>query len=230
MTQEDTAQRRRIDFGQILGRVGIVHVTVVGENAPFEVRRIGSVQQHGLVVVRLNNQVVGLPQVFVGRRSDGSQIGGKGKMQVAVGDEEAYIVAPVVGHLESGNREVSDLEGHLLDDGPVGAVNLVDHAVVKIHAVLDGLGGIDGDSIFFAQCPGRLDVVGMVVGDAQCYNLFKGNAILPQYFFNGAHALTGVDQYAIFFISQIVTVAAASAGQAQKLQAHRIFLLLGVQR
>ena len=53
---------------------------------------------------------------------------------------------------------------------------------------------------------------------------------LPQYFFNGAHALAGVDQYAIFFISQIVTVAAASAGQAQKLQAHRIFLLLGVQR
>ena len=88
VAQEDIAQVGRIDTCQIFGRVSIVHMAVIGENTPFEMRWIGSVLKHGLVVVRLDDQIVGLPQILVDRGSNSPQVGSKGKMQVAVGDEE----------------------------------------------------------------------------------------------------------------------------------------------
>ena len=79
-----------------------------------------------------------------------------------------------------------------------------------------GLGGIDGNMTAFAQTTDRLDMVGMVVRDEYSHNLFKFDAPVFQYFFNGSDTDTGIDQDTVIGCTHIITVSAAPTGQAQK--------------
>ncbi len=111
MAQEDVGETWRCDLGKKTGGGCIVHVTVVGGDACFQMHGVGAGGKHIAVVVALYDYVACLTHVVVNSRRYMSEVGCHGHGVVAVTDEESGVVCAVVAHVEGCDLEFADLKG-----------------------------------------------------------------------------------------------------------------------
>ena len=88
-------------------------------DACLEIFGIGSGFEHGIVVVSLDHQMVGLPDIKVGALGNHTHIGGNHNVAVATLNKEATVVGAVVADIESRDGEIADFERVLFIDGAV---------------------------------------------------------------------------------------------------------------
>ena len=83
-----------------------------------------------------------------------------------------------------------------------------------IHSVV-GLGsGIYRYIVLLAQCSNRFDVVVVIVCDKNAENLAEIDANLSKLLADGSRSNAGINKYALHGVSEVVTVATASAAKA----------------
>ena len=126
------------------------------------------------------------------------------------------IVRAVVWNLESFYAELFDVYRHFLFKYPCRGVQALLDAITPSDALMGQGCGIDGDMEPFAQAYHPLDVVGMIVCDEDGSYVLHVYSCISQVFSDGACGYAGVHQYAVLFSTQIVTIAAATAGKTHE--------------
>ena len=154
--------------------------------------------------------------IFADRVRDMSHVGSNCQAMTAVSNQITDVIAAVVWYFEGFDPEVTDHKRYFfLDHAARMNQRFLDISAAG-DALMNGLGGIDGDVTTFTQTADRLDMVGMVVRHKYSHNLFKFDPPVFQHFFNGSDADAGINQDAVIECTHIITVSAAPAGQAQK--------------
>ena len=183
VAEPDVLQALSHVLGHSCGTVGIAEVTVLAENACLEIGGIGSVLEHLDVVVGLDDQIVGLADEGFHRIGDAAGIGDEAEVDIVDTDHEADVLAGVMRHGERGNVETAQREGLASNNLFLHRrVELALNTVVAIDALMNKLGGIDGQVVFVADAANRLDVVGVVVGNKHIANLTKAETIVGKLF------------------------------------------------
>ena len=90
--------------------------------------------EHGVVVVALDHEVVGLGHVVGGAIGDNPHVGAHDEALVAGLDAEAHVVEGVVAGLEGGDGHAGELEGDFLEHLLVVVADAPRHVVVHEHA------------------------------------------------------------------------------------------------
>ena len=194
VAQPNVFQLGRIVRGDEFRRLAVAQMARWTGHALFQEGRVGAEAQHLLVVVGLDDEVVGFADVAAYCLGDVAHVGGESEAMRAILDEVAYVVGAVVGHLEGCDAEVAQLEGLLLlDDAACRHDVLLDVAALLDASVYVG-SRIDGDVQFLAQIAHCLDVVGMVVRDQYRHDFLDLDAMVFQDLLDRANAYAGIDQ------------------------------------
>ena len=206
--------------GEKLGRIVVAQVSRARHDALLQIIGIRPLLQHLPVVIGFEHKAVSLLQI--GRHTVGNvpQVGGKDKTTAADLDAIADIVGTVVRHLEGGNGEVAYHERGLFENGTTHGIDFLRHGIAAVHAVENSLRRIDGNAALLAHITRPPDVVGMVVGDAHRDNRLEGDAVDRQRLLYLPRRNARIDENAVSVGSQIITVSAATARQAQKSYRH----------
>ncbi len=106
-----------------------------------------------------------------------------------------------------------------------GGAQFLLHAVVPIYSLVNLAGGVDGDMESFAQRANGANVVRVVVGDEHTHDVLKIQIHLLQPLGDGTCRDAGINQNALLPRSQVVAIAATTAGETPKYELiifHRI--------
>ena len=219
MAQEDVAQRRCVDAGQIFGRDFIVEMPVVRADAGLEIFGIGAGGQHGRIVVGLNHEVVGFAHVEVGAFGDAAQICSHHYVVRSVGDVVSGIVGAVVHHLECQQREVADGE----------RVFLVYGVVIVLDAVGDGMAAKQAVertwraehlhvAVFAQKGVDVAHVIAVVVCKGYPLHGFHVYAVAVQLVDNMHHVHSRIDEESRCIVAEVGAVARTSGAERDEFQ------------
>lgn len=134
MAQEDVFQGRVDNLGEESGRVEIVHVAAFGLNTRLKIFGISAVDEHGEVVIGLDDEIIGLGHIMTCAVGDSTEVGSEYEIAVVVIDGEAHIVGAVVRHVECRDVETSYFEGEFLEDRDVIILDTFRDIVTSEHA------------------------------------------------------------------------------------------------
>ena len=171
--------------------------------------------QHLEVVVRLDDQIVGLAHIVVDARRYASQVGGDGKRAVVVPDEEAGVVGAVVHGLERRYGEVAYREGYLLVYGHMVVLQTSRYAVAPHDAAQCARCAVQRHvPVFAQQGVDAAHVVAVVVGYAYPFHVLHADAVAPQGVDHGWRVDTGVDEKSALRVADVAAVARGARSRA----------------
>ena len=132
-------------------------------------------------------------------------------MTVAEVDGESHVVGAVVMHFESGDLEIPHAEGDLLEDGGVVFLDAAGDAVAAEQAVDHAGSAVEAEMAVCAQqIVGEFDVVGMVVGEQEAFDMAHGDSGGVELVGDFVGADAGVDDHSSGAGAYVAAVAARS--------------------
>jgi len=135
-------------------------------------------------VVGFYYQVVRLVYKWQHVGCDGAGIGDDAEIDALNVDEEAHVLAGVVGYAERRDVEGAKREGFAGGYvSPHVCRQFALYAVVAVNAIVNGGGGVYGKMEFVADAAYGFDVVSVVVSDEDVVDVAKGESEVAKVFF-----------------------------------------------
>jgi len=95
-------------------------------------------------------------------------------------------------------------------------------AIVVVQALVNTLGGIDGNLKFLAETAGRLDVVGVVMGYNNILYIAEPETVVVEVLLECAQTYADINHQTIILIIKIVAITAAPATKRYKIKHYRV--------
>ena len=162
--------------------------------------------------------MIGTTYVVLDDIGDVPHIRGERELEVPLSDMVADILSAVVRYGEGFDGEARQREG--LTDGYIsseGAYRVLDEATMR-YAVVHQTSGIDRQVVDSADDTYGAYMVGMIVGDDRPVEVtsVQGDPLSLECLSDGAYGDPSVNEEAPVFVSQIVAVPTASAGETHE--------------
>ena len=218
VAEEDVAQPVVEVLGKHASASDVALVAARREDSLLEVGGVRAVKEHLLVVVGLDDDVVGGPY---GLRHHGvrlAAVGGNHELLAESADDVAEAVGGVVADAESIELHSRILEGDTFLEEASGRAQFFPHAVVAVNPLMDGGSSVDRQVHALAEGANSAYVVGMVVRDEHTADIAEVHAHLAQVLLYSARGDTRVNEYSLFARTKIIAIAATSARETTKHQ------------
>lgn len=195
----------------------IAKMSTSATDTPFEIGRIRTARKHLLVVVALQDKVVGGMYHLLKSRSNLSGICDEAERDVLSLDTVAHTVATVMKHLKGSHGEVAQHDGHhLMQRACMALGEFACHTIVAVDAQKNLRGGIDRDIEIVGQITYGLNMVGMVVRDEHAIQHVHAEAIGFQHPAQGPHIQSRIYENACAPCRQEIAVTTAPTSQAKE--------------
>ena len=179
--------------------------------------RIGSALQHFLIIVGLNDKIVGLLDKRLDLIRDMTDIGDQAEADISLCHHEAHIVGAVMGHMEWHHFKIAYHDGLVfLDVSDVCRFHFMTHAIIVANALMYHPGGIDGHTKLMAEASHRFHMVGMVVCEQDRVDAGIHNPIFVEEFLQRADSDACIYHQSIVFGEKTIAIPAAPASERDK--------------
>lgn len=192
--------------------VGLVSART--EDSLFEIGRIRTIKEHMLVMIRLNDKVVGRSDIgfhlFVHRSAIGHEYETLTK--------EVNAVSETIGRVVLYTKRI-DLHSEelplysFLEIAPAGAQFLT-HTVVAVDTLVDEGRRVYRQVNAFAECAYRADMISVIVRDEHTHNILKIEPHVAQTLLYLTRRDARINEDTPLTRAKIVAVAATTAGEA----------------
>ena len=186
------------------------------EDSLLEIGRIRTIEQHVLVVIRLNHQVISRSDILLHLIVHRPAIGHEYKALTIIIDAVTEAVSRVMLNTKS-------IDGHseqlpflpFLEITTTGA-QFLPYAIVTINTGMDLGGSVDRQFNPFTQRTYGADMIGMVVRNEHTHYILEIEVHLPQTLLNLTRRDTSINEYSPLTRTEVVTIATTTARKASK--------------
>ena len=184
------------------------------EDALFEVGGVRTVEEHVLVVVGLDDKVVGRADIRLHLFVDGAAVGHEHETLTLEVDAVPEAVGGVMLDMEGVDLHTKQFPLHSFLEIASAGTQLLAHAVVAVDTLVDESRRVDRQVNAFAECAYRADMIGMIVRDEHTHDILKIEPHVAQTLLYLARRDARVNEDTPLTRAEVVAVAAATAGKA----------------
>ena len=189
-------------------------MAVAAGDATLEMFGIGTRLEHLLVMVGLDDQIVGIGDEGLHAVGHAACIGDDAEGGVVGHDLKTDTLSAVMRNAEGSDREVAQRDGLVLLQQMLKVEGDFFRYTVVLDDALVYLGcGVDGQMEVAAEIAHRFHMIGMVVGDHDMMDAGKGKAIVSEVFFQRPDAHSRVYDESVGVSKKKVAVATTTATQ-----------------
>ena len=191
-------------------------VTSVGEDAFLEVGGIRTIEEHLLVVVGLDDEVVGCADGFFDLVVRRAAVGDEDETLTHEIDGVAQAIGRVVRDAEGIDLHAKEFEGYAFVEETTGRLEFERDAVVAVDAGMDSGGRVNGEMDMFPEPSDRADMVGVVMRDENPHDVGEVEFHRTQAVVNLTRRDAGIDEDALLLGSEVVAIAGATRTETAK--------------
>lgn len=197
VAEEDIAQFRMEIIRNELCTSLVALVPARGKDALLEVDGIGAVEEHVLIVVGFDDEVVGVADSLLNVGIGFATVGNEDETLSVSTNLIAETVGGVVADAERRDLEIAKSECLAFLEIAAGCAQFLTQPIVAVDAFVDEAGCINRDMRPFAERSDGADMVCMVVGDEDPEEVTKIESEGTQVPMDGPRRDTGINQYAL---------------------------------
>ena len=186
------------------------------EDSLLEIGRIRTIEQHVLVVIRLNHQVIGRSDILLHLIVHRPAIGHEYKALTIIIDAVTEAVSRVMLNTESIDGHSEQLPFLPFLEITTTGTQFLPYAIVTINTGMDLGGSVYRQFNPFTQRTYGTNMIGMVVGNQHTHNILKIQVHLTQTLLNLTRRDTRINEYSPLTRTEVVTIAATTARKAPK--------------
>ena len=186
------------------------------EDSLLEIGRIRTIEQHVLVVIRLNHQVISRSDILLHLIVHRPAIGHEYKALTIIIDAVTEAVSRVMLNTESIDGHSEQLPFLPFLEITTTGTQFLPYAIVTINTGMDLGGSVDRQFNPFTQRTYGTNMIGMVVGNQHTHNILKIQVHLTQTLLNLTRRDTRINEYSPLTRTEVVTIAATTARKAPK--------------
>lgn len=198
------------------------------EDALLEVGRIRTVEEHILVVIGFDYDVLGGTDIFGHFRGSGTAVGSDKAAFAHEINDIADTLGGVVRNIKGIDSHTAELERNAFFEVFAGGAELEADAIVAVDTLMDELGGIDWEMNLLSEGAYGTDMVGMVVRNEHTHDLGEVQSHIAERTMDVARRDTRIDKDTSLKGTQIIAVAAATRCKASEYKIG--FLHISMQR
>lgn len=197
VAEEDIAQFRMEIIRNELCTSLVALVSARGKDALLEVDGIGAVEEHVLIVVGFDDEVVGVADSLLNVGIRFAAVGDKDETLSVSTNLIAETIGGVVADTERRDLEIAKSECLTFLEIAAGSAQFLAQPVVAVDAFVDEAGCINRDMRPFAERADGADMVSVVVGDKDPEEVTKIESEGTQVPMDGPRRDTGINKYAL---------------------------------
>ena len=186
------------------------------EDSLLEIGRIRTIEQHVLVVIRLNHQVISRSDILLHLIVHRPAIGHEHKALTIIIDAVTEAVSRVMLNTESIDGHSEQLPFLPFLEITTTGTQFLPYAIVTINTGMDLGGSVYRQFNPFTQRTYGTNMIGMVVGNQHTHNILKIQVHLTQTLLNLTRRDTRINEYSPLTRTEVVTIAATTARKAPK--------------
>ncbi len=186
------------------------------EDSLLEIGRIRTIEQHVLVVIRLNHQVISRSDILLHLIVHRPAIGHEYKALTIIIDAVTEAVSRVMLNTESIDGHSEQLPFLPFLKISTTGTQFLPYAIVTINTGMDLGGSVYRQFNPFTQRTYGTNMIGMVVGNQHTHNILKIQVHLTQTLLNLTRRDTRINEYSPLTRTEVVTIAATTARKAPK--------------
>lgn len=186
------------------------------EDSLLEIGRIRTIEQHVLVVIRLNHQVISRSDILLHLIVHRPAIGHEYKALTIIIDAVTEAVSRVMLNTESIDGHSEQLPFLPFLEITTTGTQFLPYAIVTINTGMDLGGSVYRQFNPFTQRTYGTNMIGMVVGNQHTHNILKIQVHLTQTLLNLTRRDTRINEYSPLTRTEVVTIAATTARKAPK--------------
>ena len=186
------------------------------EDSLLEIGRIRTIEQHVLVVIRLNHQVISRSDILLHLIIHRPAIGHEYKALTIIIDAVTEAVSRVMLNTESIDGHSEQLPFLPFLEITTTGTQFLPYAIVTINTGMDLGGSVYRQFNPFTQRTYGTNMIGMVVGNQHTHNILKIQVHLTQTLLNLTRRDTRINEYSPLTRTEVVTIAATTARKAPK--------------
>ena len=186
------------------------------EDSLLEIGRIRTIEQHVLVVIRLNHQVISRSDILLHLIVHRPAIGHEYKALTIIIDAVTEAVSRVMLNTKSIDGHSEQLPFLPFLEITTTGTQFLPYAIVTINTGMDLGGSVDRQFNPFTQRTYGTNMIGMVVGNQHTHNILKIQVHLTQTLLNLTRRDTRINEYSPLTRTEVVTIAATTARKAPK--------------
>ena len=186
------------------------------EDSLLEIGRIRTIEQHVLVVIRLNHQVISRSDILLHLIVHRPAIGHEYKALTIIIDAVTEAVSRVMLNTKSIDGHSEQLPFLPFLEITTTGTQFLPYAIVTINTGMDLGGSVYRQFNPFTQRTYGTNMIGMVVGNQHTHNILKIQVHLTQTLLNLTRRDTRINEYSPLTRTEVVTIAATTARKAPK--------------
>lgn len=186
------------------------------EDSLLEIGRIRTIEQHVLVVIRLNHQVISRSDILLHLIVHRPAIGHEYKALTIIIDAVTEAVSRVMLNTESIDGHSEQLPFLPFLEITTTGTQFLPYAIVTINTGMDLGGSVYRQFNPFTQRTYGTNMIGMVVGNQHTHNILKIQVHLTQTLLNLTRRDTRINEYSPLTRTEVITIAATTARKAPK--------------
>lgn len=186
------------------------------EDSLLEIGRIRTIEQHVLVVIRLNHQVISRSDILLHLIVHRPAIGHEHKALTIIIDAVTEAVSRVMLNTKSIDGHSEQLPFLPFLEITTTGTQFLPYAIVTINTGMDLGGSVYRQFNPFTQRTYGTNMIGMVVGNQHTHNILKIQVHLTQTLLNLTRRDTRINEYSPLTRTEVVTIAATTARKAPK--------------
>lgn len=186
------------------------------EDSLLEIGRIRTIEQHVLVVIRLNHQVISRSDILLHLIVHRPAIGHEYKALTIIIDAVTEAVSRVMLNTKSIDGHFEQLPFLPFLEITTTGTQFLPYAIVTINTGMDLGGSVYRQFNPFTQRTYGTNMIGMVVGNQHTHNILKIQVHLTQTLLNLTRRDTRINEYSPLTRTEVVTIAATTARKAPK--------------
>lgn len=226
MAKVDVAQVGRHDFLCGIGGVGVGQMAVPAGDALLEAPRASGILQHLQIMVRFQNEDVGGADAFQGEFGRMAKVSQKADLARRGAEQKTNGIRGIVRNAESVHHDIANFKT------AAGAEDAAIELGFKLpfNAFLGRTVTVDGNLQLRTKRRKPIDMVGVLVGDQDARESFRGAANGCQTLADLTQTEAGIDENAGFGGLQVGTITAGAAAENRELNGHSLTVVAGVVR
>lgn len=186
------------------------------EDSLLEIGRIRTIEQHVLVVIRLNHQVISRSDILLHLIVHRPAIGHEYKALTIIIDAVTEAVSRVMLNTKSIDGHSEQLPFLPFLEITTTGTQFLPYAIVTINTGMDLGGSVDRQFNPFTQRTYGADMIGMVVRNEHTHYILEIEVHLPQTLLNLTRRDTRINEYSTLTRTEVVTIATTTARKAPK--------------
>lgn len=191
---------------------GIVALmTARTKDSLLEVSRVRAVEQHMLVMIRLDHEVVRRTDIRLHLVVHRTAVGHQHKSLIHIIDAVPQTIGGVMLNMESVDLHVEQIPFLAFLEIPAARSELLADSVVTVYTIVDLGGGVNRNLHPLTQCTYRTDMIRMIVRDQDTHDIGEIEIHLAQVLLNLPSRDACVYQHPSLTGTEIVTITATTA-------------------